>query len=201
MMPLLDNARRNSKGDHKMPEPKMPRALSIPTEPPVAQQPERIYSEDVLNFLQQNADNKHRIVELEAERDDWRRKALAAQDECRRLEVRMGQDTKTQEQALARLTTDRDRRLDELTAARDEYKLRLARFETKIGVQGKAVIDLANSISKTILETMDELKGERGGSDVAGSAGLAAIADVLEQEALEPPMPRVVTAGPDTDGS
>ena len=28
-----------------------------------------------------------------------------------------------------------------------------------------------------------------------------AIADVLEQETLEPPMPRVVTAGPDTDGS
>lgn len=191
MMPMLDNVRRaNSKGELKMPEPKMPRASSLPPTPVAL--PERIYSEEVLSFLQQNADNKRMIVQLEADRDEWRRKAIAADAECHRLETRLAQQEKAHLEAVAKLTEDRDRRVDDLTAARDEYKLRLARFETKITVQGKAVIDLANSISKTILETMDELKGERGTPDVAGSIGLAAIADAIEEDSI----PRVVASGP-----
>jgi hypothetical protein len=174
-----------------MPEVKMPRGTpNVPAPQPV----ERVYHEEVLSFLQQNADNKRMIVQVEAERDEWRRKALGADAECRRLEARIAMDANNHEQAIAKLTLDRDFRIEELTARRDDYKLALARFETKIAVQGKAVIDLANSISKTILETMDELKGERGTPDVAGAVGLAAIADAVERDNI--PIPRVVTAGP-----
>jgi len=199
MMPMLDNMRRsNSKGD-KMTEPKMPRpvgAVPPPAMPPAPAMPaprplERVYDEEVLRRYQNDLDRERMMAALESDRDDWRRKALTAQDECRRLEQRLAQQDNAHQEAMARLTEDRDRKVDELTARRDEYKLRLARFETKIGVQGQAVIDLANGISKTILETMDELKGERGVPDVAGAAGLAAIAEAVEEE-----LPRVVTAGP-----
>jgi hypothetical protein len=188
-MSLMSTTRKQATTMPAMPEVKMPRAPNVPAPQPV----ERIYSEEVLSFLQQNADNKRMIVQVEAERDEWRRKALAADAECRRLEARIAMDANNHEQAIAKLTLDRDFRIEELTARRDDYKLALARFETKIAVQGKAVIDLANSISKTILETMDELKGERGTPDVAGTVGLAAIAEIAEQEL---PMPRVVAAGP-----
>jgi hypothetical protein len=187
-MSMIDTMRaRNSKnsGDSKQ----LPRAPTMAAPPAPAPAP--YYDEEVLRVAQRDFDNKRMIIQLEGERDDWRRKALAAQDECHRLEMRIAQDTKAHEEAIARLTEDRDRKIDELTARRDEYKLALARFETKIGVQGKAVIDLANSISKTILETMDDLKGEKGAPDVAGAAGLAAIADAIEE-----PLPRVVTTGP-----
>jgi len=194
MMPMLDNIRRsNSKGDHQMPEPKMPRPTAMPPAPtmPAPRALERVYDEEVLRRYQNDLDRERMVVQLESDRDDWRRKALAAQDECRRLEQRLAQQDKAHQEAMTRLTEDRDRKVDELTARRDEYKLRLTRFETKLGVQGQAVLDLANAVSKTLLEIMDEVKGERGTTDVAGSVGLAAIADAVEEE-----LPRVVTAGP-----
>jgi len=184
-MTMLNSMRRS--------EPKLPKANNVPAPRAPAPQPAvtPMYDEEVLRVAQRDFDQKRLIQQLEAERDEWRRKALSAEAECRRLEARIEQDTKAHDDAVARLTEDRDRRIDELTARRDEYKLKLARFETRIGVQGRAVIDLANSISKTILETMDDLQGEKGAPDIAGSVGLAAIAD-----AIEDPLPRVVTAGP-----
>lgn len=200
-MSVMENMRRKNKppapAEQGQRFPDMPPAPRMPA-PPAPMAP--VYDEEVLRVAQRDYENRRLITQLEAERDEWRRKALSAEGECRRLEMIIGQDKRSHEDAMARLTYDRDRKVEELTQRRDDYKLNLARFETKLGIQGKAILDLANSISKTVLETMDELKGEKGStSDVAGTVGLAAIADAISndpefREVDE--MPRVVRAGP-----
>jgi predicted RNase H-like nuclease (RuvC/YqgF family) len=172
--------------------PKMPKAMSLQTPAPAPL--ERIYKKEVLDHLQQFADTKEMVAQLEAERDEWRRKAIAAQDDCRRLEARIETDDRAHEQMVAKLTEDRDRKIEELTARRDDYKLQLARLKTKIGLQGKAVMDLARSVSATILETMNELKDEQGEQDTAGAVGLAAIADAIGED--EQPLPRMFATSP-----
>lgn len=167
-------------------EPTLPKAGNV------APPPERIYSEEVLSFLQQNADNKHMIVQLEGERDDWRRKYLTEKAERERLEALLAQEAAAHEQATAKLAEDRDRKIDLLTAARDDYKTKLTRFETALSIQGNGVLNLANSVADTMRKLMEEIRIEKGASDVAGAAGLAAVADAIEGEQ----MPKAVTAGP-----
>jgi hypothetical protein len=213
-MSVIDAMRaRNSKSSGES-KAVLPRAPTVP-----APAPAPYYDEEVLRVAQRDFDNKRLIVQLEGERDDWRRKALAAEAECRRLDARLAQEGHAYEKRMISLAEDRDRKIDELTVARDAYKVALARFETKIGVQGKAVLDLANGISRILLETMDDLKNEKGEKgDVAGSVGLAAIADAIDpptsegqrfgpheavRSPLDPsdePLPRAVTAGPAQHG-
>lgn len=216
-MTMPNIMRRN--GEPKMP---MPKASNVPAPSrapaPSAVTPMPMYDEEVLRVAQRDYDNRRLIVELEAERDDWRRKALSAEAECRRLEMRNDQDARAHDEAIARLTTDRDRKIEEFTQRRDEYGHQLTKLNTKINIQGaqllelakrsaktiddlanntiKVVNELADSVSRTVVETIDELKSAPAAApDVAGTVGLAAIADAIEGD----PMPKVVTAGPAPD--
>src|SRR5215510_1335593 len=87
---------------------RLPKAPNVPQ--PVSQGPsvERIYSEEVLSFLQQNADNKRRIVETEAERDEWRRKMLNEKAERERLEGLLQHEAAVHEQAIIKQRADYD---------------------------------------------------------------------------------------------
>ena len=198
---------------------KMPRAVNVPAPPaPVAATPMHpVYDEEVLRVAQRDFEQKRMIQHLEHERDDWRRKALMAQDHCAQLEARLMQDIKQHDDAVAKLTEQRDLKIEELTQRRDEYGHKLTRFDTKISLQGKQLIEIAkhaaktiddladhaskaiheltDNVSKMILETMDELRSEK--SQAETGVDLAALAHAIEQEAAAAdPMPRVVTAGP-----
>ena len=197
-MSMIDNIRgRNSKtGDSN----KMPRTANVPPAPTPAPAPAvaRYYDEEVLRRYEKDVERERLLIQLEQERDDWRRQALAAQDECRRLEVRIAQDNKTHEQAITKLTEDRNQRLDDLTHQRDAYKLNVTRFETKLLMQGKSILNLADAVRQTIQEMMNELKNERDPRDALPpdieAAAAKAIADAIESD--NEPLPRVVTAGP-----
>jgi predicted RNase H-like nuclease (RuvC/YqgF family) len=194
-MAIVDVVRRRGNEPMKPESPKMPRAPTVPAAPPTTMAMPH-YDEEVLRVAQRDYDNKRMIAELERERDEWRRKALSASEECRRLEMRLDQEQAAHSTEVHRLTEQRDRKIAELTQHRDQYGHQLTRFETKLNLQGKAIIDLANSVSKTVLDMMNEIRDEKDRPDVAGNVGLAAIADAIEDE---PPIPRVVAAGPRHD--
>lgn len=192
-MSVIENMRRRNEPN----KVEMPRVANMP--------PPRVYDDDVLAQLQRWKDLQVENDRLKIEIDDWRRQALDAQREVKRLEMRMAQDAKAHEEAMAKLADERDRRIAELTQERDIYKVRLGQFETKVVLQAQGVLDLASSVSNLASsvsakmgELLEEMRKERGGtvSNDAGTIGLAAIAEAIEQPAIEPPLPRVVAAGP-----
>lgn len=180
------NPRRgqNSSGN----DPKLPRAPTVPVPQPL----ERIYSEEVLNFLEQNANNKRLIAQLEGERDDWRRKSIGADEDNRRLQMRLDRDEQAHVVEIAKLTAQRDGKIDELTQQRDQYKLKLAQFETKIVMIGEALIKLASTTSETVSKLLDEIRAEHGRPDATGIAGLAAVAEAVAAE--DPTAPKIESA-------
>jgi hypothetical protein len=187
-MSMIDTMRaRNSKnsGDSKQ----LPRAPTMAAPPAPAPAP--YYDEEVLRVAQRDFDNKQMIVRLEAERDEWRRKCLAIEEDNKRLQERLDRDREAHATEIDKLADQRDRKIEELTQQRDEFKLKLTRFETKIVMIADALIKLANHTSEMTTKLLDEIRREQGATDVAGKIGLAAIADAIEE-----PMPRVVTTGP-----
>jgi hypothetical protein len=192
-MSVIENMRRRNE-PHKV---EMPRAANVP--------PARVYDDDVLQQLQRWKDLQIENDRLRAESDDWRREALDAQREVKRLEGRLAQDGKAHEEAITKLADERDRKIDGLTQERDVYKVKLGQFETKVVLQAQSVLDLAGSVSNLagsvsgkLGELLEEMRKERGGGapDVAGSLGLAAIAEAIEAGKDAADMPRVVSAGP-----
>lgn len=196
------NFRRNSeppKIDPKMPMPKasnvpapQPRPAATPTVMPM-------YDEEVLRVAQRDYDNRQMIQRLEAERDEWRRKYLTEKAERERIQGVLEQETAAHEQAVTRLCADRDAKIEKLERARDDYRVKLKEFETEFAVGGNNLLDLANGIAKTMHRLLDKIRAERDAPDVAGAAGLAAIANALDddpefREVDE--LPRIVTAGP-----
>lgn len=191
MMAIVDTFRRTSV-PMKTEQPRMPRAPNVPaTLPTTMSMPH--YDEEVLRVAQRDYDNKRLIAELEGERDEWRRKALSASEDCKRLEMRLAQDETLHGAEILKLTEQRDRKVDELTQRRDEYRLKLTRFETLISIQGNSLIELANNLARTIQDTLTEIKRDNGREDTAGKTGLAAIAEAVENHES---VPRVLTAGP-----
>lgn len=190
-MSVIENMRRRNEPAN----PPMPRVANVP--------PARVYDDDVLAQLQRWKDLQVESDRLRSEMEDWRRQALDAQREVKRLEMCIERDAETYSQAMAKLTADRDCKVEQLTEQRDVYRDKITRFATKFGVQGKGVIDLAASVGNFVRESLTDLQAEGDAApDRAGKVGLAAIADEISgdpefREVDE--MPRVVRAGP-TDG-
>lgn len=191
-MSVLENMRRRNEPN----KVEMPRVANVP--------PVRVYDDDVLQQLQKWKDLQVENDRLKVELDDWRRQALDAQREVKRLEGRLAQEGKAHEEALAKVGNERDRKIAELTQERDVYKVKLGQFETKVVLQAQGVLDLASSVSNLASsvstkmgELLEEMRKERGGAHTdAGTIGLAAIANAIEEGKEAADMPRVVSAGP-----
>lgn len=172
------------RGQNSGNESKLPRAPAVPAPAPA---PAPYYDEEVLRVAQRDFDNKRAIATLENERDEWRRKCLAAEEDNGRLESRLDRNEQAHATEIAHLTDQRDRKIEELTEQRDLYKLRLARFETQIMMVGEGLIKLASSTSEMVSKLLEEIRAESGRPDTAGIAALAAVADAV---AANPATPR-----------
>ena len=169
-MSVIESMRRRND-----PTPSMPRVANVP--------PARVYDDDVLQQLQRWKDLQVENERIRAEMEDWRRQALDAQREVKRLETVVARDAAAHADAISKLTADRDRKVEQLTEQRDVYRDKITRFATKFGVQGKGVIDLAASVGNFVRESLTELQAEGGTApDVAGTVGLAAIAEAVERD-------------------
>jgi hypothetical protein len=132
-------------------ENKMPKAPGIPAPTPEPQ-PLRNFDPAALNFAQRIIDTEAELERLRVSVDEWRAKALAAEEDVRRLDARIQQDRKTYEEHItkitdkhdrevAQLSATRDRDVDRLTDERDHYKLLHARTIERLHVAGKIVLD------------------------------------------------------------
>lgn len=187
---MLNRSKNGSEPDvmPKPPAPRapMPRAANVP--------PVRVYDDDVLaqfqRFKDLQVENDHLTAEVEA----WRRRALDAEAECKRLEIRIEHDRRQAEQDLAKRDDEHAAKLGTISADLDFQKSENVRVTT-----------LAQAGASVFLQILDLKHKAAPAADAAGKAGLAAIADELGKddpefrEVDEPPLPRVVAAGPRLD--
>jgi len=161
----------------------MPRAANLP--------PAKVYDDDVLAQLQRWKDLQTENEALKAEAEEWRRRALSAEGEVRRLEMRLEQDRTQAAQDLAKHDEDHARKLKAVTDELDFQKGECVRVTT-----------LAQAGASVFLQILDLKQKAPTAVDNVGAAGLAAIAAELDKpdpefrEVDEPPLPRVVAAGP-----
>jgi len=152
-----------------------------PPEPPRRNNTETVYAEEALRVAQRHLDQVDEINRLGLELDDWRRRALMAEAECKRLEKRE-----------ADLTDAIERQQEKLLTERDVYRNRLNNLVSQFHTAGAIV-----------LRCLDAAQSEVGGSPV----NMGTLAQELERvdkeaEPGDPPrdrpddLPAVVTAGP-----
>ena len=154
----------------------MPPAANLP--------PAKIYDDDVLAQLQRWKDLQTDNEALKAEVEEWRRRALSAEGEVRRLEMRLAQDHEQAEQDLVKRDRDHAAKLGTVTAELDFQKGECVRVTT-----------LAQAGASVFLQILDLKQKAAPTADVAGTVGLAAIVAELDKPE-DVPVPRVVTAGP-----
>ena len=167
-----------------MPTPSNPR----PPEPPRRNNTEAVYAEEALRVAQRHLDQVDEINRLGVELDEWRRRALMAEAEIKRLEKRESD-----------LTDAIERQQHSLMAERDSYRNRLNNLVSQF-----------HSAGAIILRCLDAAGTDTGGSQV-NLGTLAAEIERVERttpdenrngqagqdgQADEPPLPSVVTAGP-----
>ena len=166
----------------------MPKVMPMP--PPNPTQPrtnrsnsEAVYAEEALRVAQRHLDQVDEIDRLGREMDDWRRRALMAEAEIKRLQTREND-----------LTDAIERQQEKLMTERDAYRNRLNNMVSQFHTAGAI-----------ILACLDKANSGSGGSPVNQTL----LAQELEAVAAEPegsektsttppdePLPRVVAAGP-----
>jgi hypothetical protein len=148
-MSSILNLGRDKTEKEKSEAHQLPRA-AIPSAP--KPQPQRIYDPAALNFAQRLIDDQAEIERLKVDVDQWRARALAAEEQTRRLEMRLDQDRKvfdehvqktvdTHDREFAKLSAARQHDVDRLTEERDHYKLKFARTVERLHVAGKVILD------------------------------------------------------------
>ena len=166
----------------------MPKVMPMPApprqpEPPRRNNTESVYAEEALRVAQRHLDQVDEIARLGIELDDWRRRALMAEAEIKRLEKRV-----------ADLEGALERQQEKLMTERDVFRNRLNNLVAQFHTAGAI-----------ILKCLDAANTETSG----GQVNLGALAQEIER-ATEPegnspelprtppdePLPSVVTAGP-----
>jgi hypothetical protein len=153
-----------------------------PPEPPRRNNTEAVYAEEALRVAQRHLDQVDEIERLGREMDDWRRRALMAEAEIKRLEKRTTDLTDAIERQQERLMTERD-----------AYRFKLNNLVSQFHTAGAI-----------ILKCLDAANTETSGGQVnlgTLAAEIERSADQPEAIAVEPepgddPFPAVVTAGP-----
>jgi hypothetical protein len=146
-MTMLNLPRRGEKKPENT-EQHMPRAPTVPAPVPSA----RPYSPEALNFAQKIIDDQVEIDRLKAECDQWRARALAGDEQIRRLEMSRDQERKLfdehtaktldiHDREVAKLAAQRQHDVDRLTDERDFFKLGYARTRERLHVAGKVILD------------------------------------------------------------
>lgn len=166
------------RGNSRKTEPSLPRASNVPT----PQTPTVVYDEEAIRRYQKDIDREKMLLQLQEECETWRRKALGAEEDNRRLESRLDRDVVAHDAEVGKLTEQRDRKIAELTQQRDQYKLKLTQFETKIAMIGDALITLARITSDSVSKLLEEIRAEQGKPDAGTAASLAAVAEAIAFE-------------------
>jgi hypothetical protein len=187
------------KSEKEKGEARLPRTAIPPAPPPIPhQQPQhRIYDPAALNFAQRLIDDQAEIERLKVDVDQWRARALAAEQHAARLEAQGNQDRQTfdnhlqkmvdaHDREIAKLSASRQNDVDRLTEERDFFKLKFARTVERLHVAGKVILDALSVDAK-----VSRFEGNAEPA-VEPKVDMTAIAAELEQEALvlAPPEPK-----------
>jgi hypothetical protein len=124
----------------------------LPKAPNVAPPPPRQYSAEALNFAQRLVDDQVEIERLKLDADNWRSRALASEEQVKRLEMQIDRDRQEFERELVRVTDRSDRELakraaqhdhdvEKLTDERDYFKLEYGRIVERHRVAAKVILD------------------------------------------------------------
>jgi hypothetical protein len=141
------------------------------------------YSNEAARAAQRYFDMAAEITRLTAESEEWRQRAVAAEKEITRHEVR--------ERAL---TEKLDQVSDRLTAERDTYKDRLTTLKAEFATAGNIILHCIK-VSEMMAAGGDEQPDKR-----LDMNRLAAEIESIGHRELDDELPSVVTAGPRTDG-
>jgi hypothetical protein len=162
----------------------MPAPQSKPT-------PTRAYDPAALNFAQRLIDDQAEIERLKHDCDQWRAKALAAEEQVRQLDMRLALDRKTfdehtqktidlHDRETAKLAASRAAEVGRLTEERDFFKLKHARTIERLHVAGKVILDALSAEPKpeepkvNLAAIADEIENPNTlGNNQAASACLA----------------------------
>jgi DNA repair exonuclease SbcCD ATPase subunit len=150
----------------------MPKVTPMP--PPVARPNRAVhdaYSEEAMRAAQRHIDQIQEIDRLGTELEEWRRRAMLAEAEIKRLEQRNDD-----------LQAMLERQREQLTDERDTYRNRV-----------NSLVSGFHTAGGIILRLLETAQGE-----VRPSVNLTKLADEIESLPLEGEMPSVVTAGPRT---
>lgn len=164
----------------------MPKVMPMPNppQPPRTNRSnsEAVYAEEALRVAQRHLDQVDEIDRLGREMDEWRRRALMAEAEIKRLLTREND-----------LTDALERQQEKLMTERDQYRNRLNNMVSQFHTAGAI-----------ILACLDKANSETGASPINQTL-LAQELEAVEQpskpEAADPaadddPLPRIVAAGP-----
>jgi hypothetical protein len=160
----------NLKKDKAAPPP-MPRIAAMPAPPPRHSHNE--YADEAKRAAQRYLDQVEEINVLKNECDEWQRRAVLAEAEIKRLELR---ETNLMQQM--------DARNQQLLEERDGFKHTIAVLHAQFQMAGKVILDAFQSI--------DHMGGPRP------KVNLGDLASEIErqQQVANEPMPSVVTRGP-----
>lgn len=165
-------------------DPKLPKATNMPPPPPRGPSTNHeTYSEEAMRAAQRHLDQVAEIARLADEVEEWRRRALMAEAEIKRLEVSAQSERTAIQQEVANMADQRDSAVAKLTNEVDALKTELNHVESHLIIG-----------SKIFLQALDYKRSKQPETE-ASKLGLAAIADELDKP-IEPPLPRVVAAGP-----
>jgi hypothetical protein len=146
----LGREKTEKQPEKQQPEIKPLPRVNVPSAP--TERAPRSYDQQALNFAQRLIDDQAEMERLKVDLDTWRGRALAAEEQMRRLEMRLDQDRKTFDEHVAKVTDNHDREIaklaqqrheevERLTEERDHFKLRYARTVERLQVAGKIVLD------------------------------------------------------------
>jgi hypothetical protein len=169
----------NRGGKSPMPQPQMPTVNNVPA-PRGANFQDQAWAEEAARAAQRHFDMAAEIVRLTQELEDWRRRALGAESDIKRAEIRE-----------AHLTEQVEAKTTQLTQERDIFKEVIIKISTQFGTASQIILDAH--------KLMDEVLGRKA------QINLGALADAIEGSspppaADEPPLPSVVRAGPRVGG-
>lgn len=163
------------KGDK--PDPKLPRANNVAPAP--APRLARDYSPEALNLFQAIVDDRAEIERLKTDNDHWRSRALAAEEQIKRLETQVAHDLKQHDEMVTQIMDRSDREFVKLAAQRDQQMLELTdQRDLWRGKYLRIRAHLDNSAS-IILAAIRE--GEQEGRAPAPKINLEAIAAEIEK--------------------
>jgi hypothetical protein len=172
------------------PTPPMPKVANMPApapQPPRPQQPSRTqeqsFADEALRAAQRHLDQVAEIARLGHELEDWRRRALMAEAEIKRLEMREAQ-----------LTDKLEQREQQLVDERDTYRLRLNSMEAQFQTAGTIILKCLDS-ARGNAETESRQPQEKSARSET-PRNETPRNETNEPEPRQSGLPRVVTAGP-----